>query len=259
MSLNIITITKRDFSLQPGQKVIRAADYSVVERSTTLIDKARERAAQIEAEARQAYQQEKQRGYQDGLLQSRMEQSEQMLKMVDRSINYLSDVEASLADILMTAVKKIIDDYDNRALTVGLIKSGLQHVRNERQVSVRVPPAHFSYVKEKIAEILSGYKGIGILVPVSDPRLKAGSCILESKIGVIDASIDIQLEALRKRFSELTAHSMDDAMNGEREWANAVDEKAVVEGSVQSEVKPESTSEASEQCPDSDHDTTYFT
>ena len=136
-------------------------------------------------------------------------------------------MEASLADLLMTAVKKIVDDYDDRALTVGLIKSGLQHVRNERQVSVRVPPAHFSYVKEKIAEILAGYKGVGILVPVSDPRLKAGSCILESKIGVIDASIDIQMEALRKRFAELTAHSMDEAkLNEESEWAKSVDMEA---------------------------------
>ncbi len=210
MSLNITTITKQDFHLQPGQRVIRARDYSIIEKSTTLIAKAREQAVLIIAEAKEAFQQEKERGYQEGLMQSRMEQSEQMLKMVDQSINYLSDVEASLAEILMTAVSKIIDDYDDRKLTVGLIKSGLQHVRNERQVTVRVPPSHFAYVKERIGEILSGYKGIGLLNPVSDPRLKAGSCILESRIGVVDASIDIQLEALKKRFSQLTAHSMDD-------------------------------------------------
>ena len=42
------------------------------------------------AEAHKAFEQEKQRGYQDGLMQSRLEQSEQMLKMVDQSINYLA-------------------------------------------------------------------------------------------------------------------------------------------------------------------------
>ncbi len=202
MSLNIITITKQDFHLQPGQKIISSADYSVIEKSTSLIDKARLQAKEIMAEARR-------RGYQDGLNQSRMEQSEQMLKMVDQSINYLSEVESSLADILMTAVKKIISDYDDRALTVGLIKASLQHIRNERQVAVRVPPSHYAYVKEKIAEILADYKGVGVLSPVSDPRLKAGSCILESKIGVVDASIDVQLKALQNRFGQLTTHSMD--------------------------------------------------
>ena len=213
MSLNIITITKQDFHLVPGQKVIQAADYSVIEKSTSLIEQARKQAQAIVEEAKEAFEQEKQRGYQEGLMQSRMEQSEQMLKMVDQSINYLSDVEASLADILMTAVKKIIDDYDDRTLTVGLIKAGLQHIRNQRQVTVRIPPSHFAHVKDKIAEILTGYKGIGILNPVSDPRLKGGSCILESKIGVVDASIDTQLEALKKRFGQLTAHSMDALQN----------------------------------------------
>ncbi len=222
MSLNIVSIKAHDFYLEPGQKVIRAADYSVIEKSTSLIQKAREQADIIVAEAREAFEKEKQRGYQEGLMQCRMEQSGQMLKMVDQSIQYLSDVEASMADILMTAVKKIIDGYDDRALTVGLVKAGLQHVRNERQVSVRVPPSHYAHVKERIAEILTDYKGVGILNPVSDPRLKAGSCILESKIGVVDASIDIQLKALQKRFGKLTAHGTDDLQDEARDWADKV-------------------------------------
>ena len=219
MSLNIITITEGDFRLKPQQKVIKAADYSVIEKSTRIIDKAREQANHIIADAQVTFEKEKQRGYQDGLMQSRMEQSEQMLKMVDQSINYLSSMEASLANILMTAVKKIIDGYDDHALTVGLIKAGLQHVRNERQVTVRVPPAHFAHVKASIAEILKNYKGVGILNPVSDPRLKAGSCILESKIGVVDASIDIQLKALQKRFGQLTAHTTEELQNDAQAWA----------------------------------------
>ena len=219
MSLNIITITEGDFRLKPQQKVIKAADYSVIEKSTRIIDKAREQANHIIADAQVTFEKEKQRGYQDGLMQSRMEQSEQMLKMVDQSINYLSSMEASLANILMTAVKKIIDGYDDHALTVGLIKAGLQHVRNERQVTVRIPPAHFAHVKASIAEILKNYKGVGILNPVSDPRLKAGSCILESKIGVVDASIDIQLKALQKRFGQLTAHTTEELQNDAQAWA----------------------------------------
>ena len=254
MSLKIVTIKKQDFTLAPGQKVISAADYSVIEKSTLLVERARENAAQIIEEAKQAYEQEKERGYQDGMMQSRLEQSEQMLKMVDRSISYLADVEVSLAEILMTAVNKIIDGYDDRALTVGLIKSGLQHVRNERQVTVRVPPSHYSYVKEQVADILSGYKGVGLLNPVSDPRLKAGSCILESKIGVVDASIDIQLEALRKRFGKLTENSLDTIRKeGSPDWA---------ETPVQSESAPDhqNTSELSDNSDDlEDDEESWFT
>ena len=210
MNLAIHLLDTRNFALPPGQKVITAQEYSVIAQASALIDQAHLRAEEIDRKAKEAYQSEKERGYQDGQIQSRMEQSEQMLKMVDRSISYLADIESSLADLLINAVGKIIDGYDDRQLTVGLIRSGLQHVRNERQVNVRVAPAHYNHVKEQITAILAGYKGISVLNPVSDPRLAAGQCILESRIGVVDASIDLQLKALKKRFSELTSRGSQD-------------------------------------------------
>ena len=36
---------------------------------------------------------------------------------------------------------------------------------------------------------------------VADPRLKRDSCILESDLGVIDASLGTQLKALERAFS----------------------------------------------------------
>ncbi|MCY4472653.1 MAG: HrpE/YscL family type III secretion apparatus protein [Kistimonas sp.] len=209
MKLRIVSINPYGLHLHPGQKVIKAADYTVVEKSASLIASAKQQARAIRDKSTQAFEEEKRRGYEDGLAQSRMEQSEHMLRMVDQSINYLKEVEDSLANILMMAVKKIIDNYNDRDMVVGLIKSGLNHVRNERQVTVRVPPSQFTHVKDKIADILVDYKGIGVLTPVSDPRLKSGSCILESKLGVVDASVDVQLKALQKRFARLTAQPMD--------------------------------------------------
>ena len=208
MSLKPIAITSHDLQVPKGRKAIPANEYLHYEKANQIISEARRRAEQIIADAEKVYESEKSRGFDEGLMESRVEQSEQMLKMVGRSINYLAEVEHTMAEILMSAVKKIIDDFDDRKLTVGLIKSALQHVRNERQVTVRVPPAHYAFVKDKVAEILAGYKGVGFVNPVSDPRLRSGSCILESKIGVVDASVDVQLEALKRRFEKLSAQTI---------------------------------------------------
>ena len=210
MKLRIASIKPYGIQLLPGQKVIKSEDYAVIKKSMTLVETAKDQAREIHRQATVGFEEEKRRGYEEGLDESRMEQSEHMLRMVDQSINYLKEVEDSLANILMMAVKKIIDNYNDRDMVVGLIKSGLNHVRNERQVTVRVPPSQFTHVKEKIADILADYKGIGILTPVSDPRLKSGSCILESKLGVVDASVDVQLKALQKRFAQLTAQATTD-------------------------------------------------
>lgn len=208
MSISIIGIIHNDIQLPQGTKVLKAAEYQTISQIASMVDIARERSDSIIERAKKTFEIEKERGFEEGILKSKIDQSEQMLKMVGRSINYLAEVEGDMADLLMNAVKKIIDTFDDRELTIGLIRSALQHVRNERQVSVRVPPGHYTFVKEKVAEILADYKGIGFINPVSDPRLDSGSCILESKIGVVDASIDIQLDALKRRFAVISAEAV---------------------------------------------------
>lgn len=206
--MNIISINSNHVGIPSGKKVLSRSEYQTFYKGSQIVKAAENQAAKIEKEAKKAFKAEKQRGFDEGMMESRIEQSEQMLKMVDRTINYLAEVENTMADILMSAVKKIIDGFDDKDMVVGLIKSALQYVRNQHEVTVRVPPSQFTHVKEKVAEILADYKGVGFINPVSDPRLEKGSCILESKIGVIDASIDIQMEALQRRFSKLTHETM---------------------------------------------------
>ena len=206
--MNIITLTDSHLHFSSGKKVLTHAEYQHFHKSNRVIHVAKKRAGEIVEEARVNFEKEKQRGFDEGMMESKIEQSEQMLKMVDRTINYLSEVEDTMANILMSAVKKIIEDFDDKQLVTGLIKAALQHVRNEQQVTVRIPPSQFTYVKDQIAAILSEYKGIGFINPVSDPRMTQGHCIIESKIGVIDASIDVQMEALKRRFARLSAETM---------------------------------------------------
>ncbi|MCY4177058.1 MAG: HrpE/YscL family type III secretion apparatus protein [Endozoicomonadaceae bacterium] len=211
--MTIITLTTHQLNLPPGKKVLTRREYQQVVKAGQIIAKAKERAQQIEQEAKEHFEAEKKRGFDEGMLESQIEQSEQMLKVVERTINYLTDVEDTMADILLSAVKKVIDGFDDKKLVAGLIKSALQHVRNENQVTVRIAPEQYAHVKDQVNAILAEYKGVGFINPVSDQRLSAGSCILESKIGVIDASIDVQMEALKRRFSKLSEETINAISN----------------------------------------------
>ena len=131
-----------------------------------------------------------------------------MLKVVSRTIGYLSDVEKALAGILMSGIKKIIGEFDPDEMAVNLVRNALQHVRNEKQVTIRIPPSQFNMVKSRVNEILAEYKGVGFIDLVSDERLSTGDCIMESDIGVVDASVDLQLEALQKRFEKLNSEAV---------------------------------------------------
>ncbi|MDD7805822.1 MAG: HrpE/YscL family type III secretion apparatus protein [Endozoicomonas sp. (ex Botrylloides leachii)] len=185
--------------------VLKARDYESWIDSQDIINKAQEQAEKIAEQAREMYQKEKQRGYEDGLDESKAEQAEQMLKVVSRTINYLSSIEKAMTDILFSGVKKIINDFDEEALVVGLIKNALKHVRNEKQVTIRIPPSQYNMVQARISDILENYEGVSFIELVADQRLSTGDCIMESEIGIVETSVDIQLQALKKRFERVNA------------------------------------------------------
>lgn len=200
-----VILTANQLNVDPSCRVMKAKDYATFLEAEQIINAAKEQAQQIAEQAKEAYDQEKQRGYEDGLDESKVDQAEQMLKVVGRTINYLSDVEQTMADILLSGVKKIIGEFDQEQLAVNLVRNALQHVRNEKQVSIRIPPSQHNMVKARLNEILADYKGVGFVDLVADQRLSTGDCIMESEIGVVDASIDVQLRALKKQFSRLKA------------------------------------------------------
>ena len=180
-----------------------------------IIETAEKKAQQIIEASKTAYEQEKQRGYEDGIAESKVDQADQMLKVVSRTINYLSEVEKALADILMSGVKKIIGEFDQEELAVNLVRNALQHVRNEKQVTIRIPPSQLKMVKAKLNDILAEYKGVGFIDLVADQRLSTGDCIMESQIGVVDASVDLQITALQKRFEKVHSSAVNSISSDE--------------------------------------------
>jgi type III secretion protein L len=60
-----------------------------------------------------------------------------------------------------------------------------------------VAPEQAKLARETIASIPKG-AAPQLVEVVADGRLSENSCLIETEIGVVDASLDIQLEAIRK-------------------------------------------------------------
>ena len=67
----------------------------------------------------------------------------------------------------------------------------------DRHVTIRVAPADEKAVREGLASMLASVPGgASFLDVVPDARLERGACLLESELGVVDASLETQLKAL---------------------------------------------------------------
>jgi len=189
--------------VDPAGRVLAAQEVRALQSAQQAIDHANEQAAQIVAQAREVYESEKRRGFEEGKEEARMEQAEQMIETVSRNVEYFSKVETRMVDLVMQAVQKIVSDFDDRERVLITVRNVLSVVRNQKQMTLRLNPQQVEVVKSRINELLAEYPGVGYLDIVADSRLQADACILESEVGLVEASLETQISALRTAFHKV--------------------------------------------------------
>lgn len=190
-------------SLAPATQILSVQELTAWRSAQDLVAAAQQQAEAIQADAQAAYDAEKQRGYAEGLEEARLEQAEQMIENVSRTIDYFSKVEGQMVDLVMQAVQKIISDFDDEERVLITVRNALSVVRNQKQMTLRLHPQQVDVVKTRVNELLASYPGVGYLDIVGDNRLQADACILESEIGLVEASLEGQMAALRGAFTKV--------------------------------------------------------
>lgn len=200
-----VRLTSTTAKLTPSTRVLKARDYQLRQQAGQLLADARREADALLGGAREAFQQQERAGYEQGKETARMEAAEQMMESVGQAVDYFANIEKDVTDVVLSSVRKIIAGFDDTELTTRVARSALEVVRDQHRVTLRVSPDDETVMRDRVGELLTGYPGIGYLEVVADHRLKAGGCILETELGVVDASIDLQLQALEKALkSKLT-------------------------------------------------------
>ena len=202
-------IIKDGTELPRNQKIIKAVDYSALADANAIIEQARERARQIIADAETTFAEEKERGYRKGLEQGVQESAQQMLRVSEQTVRYLSSVEQQMTELLLNSVRKVVGEFDDKDLATRLARQALSAMRGEQKVTLRLNADDITTVEKTIR---AEFPDIEFLELVADERLSPDQCVLESELGVIDASIETQLEALRRvinaRFSRVANDSV---------------------------------------------------
>ncbi|MEY2802558.1 MAG: hypothetical protein RL513_2143, partial [Pseudomonadota bacterium] len=143
-----------------------------------------------------AYELERHRGYQDGLEMVRGDQAQHMILNVARSVEFLGKVEGRMVDLVMQAVRKIIDGFDDSQLVLMTVRNVLTAARAQKHMTLRLNPLQVETVRSQLDALLVKFPGVDFLEIVGDTRLKGDTCVLESETGVVEASTQTQLDAL---------------------------------------------------------------
>jgi type III secretion protein L len=196
-----VQLTPDTPALDSASHVLRACDYARAVEAETALEQAKQRAEEILRDAQKTYEEEKARGRAEGLAEAQGEVAAQIMTIVSRSVDYLAGAEVEVARVVLTCLRKILGEFTDDDLVVRAARAALQVVRNEPRVTLRVPADIEPSVRERVGEILSGNGEVTFLEIVGDERMARGGCRLESEAGVVDASIEQQLQALEKTLS----------------------------------------------------------
>lgn len=190
-------ITHNTLSITPQTKIIKAKEIQTFLEANEILNTAKQRANEIIQNAEQAYEQKKQEGYYDGQMEGKLEHTEKIMETVLSSVEFIEKIENTIVDIVHDSIVKVIGELDDKERIIRIVRTALQHVRNQQQVIIRVAPDDEKYIQQELST-LTQKQGSSFIDIQADPRLQQGSCILESELGVIDASLNTQLKALEK-------------------------------------------------------------
>lgn len=107
------------------------------------------------------------------------------------------DILEISVDIAKTIVKKELES-DPQVL-INTILDVLKTVsKNESKINIRVRPQAVQFIKDTIPNITYQYGIDSKINIISDPTIDEGGCILQTNNGIVDASIDTQIEIIKK-------------------------------------------------------------
>jgi type III secretion protein L len=182
-------------TVAPGVKLVKAQEAQIFLGALELSAKIKALAAERAQVAEAAYAQRQEEGHREGLAAGRDEFSLKILDTVMASVEYLEKLEGDLAQIVEDAVRKIIGLTPPDQVAVGLVKKALALTRDDRRVIVRVSPDDEPAVRRELRGSLA--EGATSFLDVkADGRLSRGDCVLESDLGVVEASLETQLKNL---------------------------------------------------------------
>ncbi|MDR1534541.1 MAG: HrpE/YscL family type III secretion apparatus protein [Planctomycetota bacterium] len=185
---------------EPGAVILKAGEYAELTAAGELLARAGERAAAVSLQAEADAGRRLREGYEEGLRQGRDEAAGQMFEAITASVEQLAGMESALVKVVMQSLRTILGEFDREDLVARTVAHALRLVRDEKRIVLRVSPEDVPRVEARLDGMLKRYTGIGRIDVTADAGVSSGGCVIETEVGVIDATLDRQLEIIEATF-----------------------------------------------------------
>ena len=182
-----------------GTKVIKRDELKDVFAAEEIISKSEELAAEIREKAEISYKQRYDEGFEKGQNDGKMEYSDKILELIMSQVDSLAELENDMAGVVVDSVKKIIGELPSNEQITRVVRKAINTVRGMKRLIVRVSADDEPAVREDLQMLLVSPDGSsGYIELVADATLHHGDCIMETSMGIVNASLDFQIDMLKQ-------------------------------------------------------------
>jgi len=198
----MLRLTRDALTIRPAGPIIKAADYSVLVEASDVLARAKAEAAALVTEGQAAFAAEKKRGYDEGMAAAQQAAAVDIYKRLEQGIQFYQQLQGSIVDFVTQAVESIVGECDKEKLLQTNIDRVLRLARGQTFVTFKVAPEQAALVRAELEKLLARTPTLDHIEVKADRDIAPGGCIMVSEVGVVDATIETQLQSLREALKQ---------------------------------------------------------
>lgn len=149
--------------------------------------------------------------YQQAFEEGQAEANRLILSTMAKMTLFRRNSAETVCEILREMMSKLLGEMDPAEITEKIVHQGLKKIPGVESVRIRVPTNMESELNQRVDAIAAKFPEVQLITVVPDVALDTSlGCVLESPMGMIDASVSTQLEVLESIFDDVLNEEFSD-------------------------------------------------
>jgi flagellar biosynthesis/type III secretory pathway protein FliH len=146
--------------------------------------------------AQQVQDDSRQEGLEEGRALAREEVLEVTHLLQQQLRRWIEETAPQITKLVTRCVREVIRGFDSEVLVAESVDRGIRELATATELRVRIAPDDLEVVRPMIERLTKEHDVRGSIRLESDQSLRAGDCVVESPMGVLDLRIDTQLKLI---------------------------------------------------------------
>jgi type III secretion protein L len=197
MSSAAILIDKRKLA-SAATPVVKKDDFSALIEAREIVASAHRYGETLKAEMHEQVEAARRAGYEAGMEAARTDFAATVVTTVAEMEAAFARLELRIVNTVMSALQQVLGRIEDRTVMEQLVRRVLGQAREGKQLRLRVAASQFDEVNQWLSDVIKEFPDIEFVDVLKDSAAPPGTCVLESEFGAIDASLDVQMAAVRR-------------------------------------------------------------